>query len=77
LVSGRLVLVAGFIVCGLLLGDHRNKNLVWYFDCFESANRFLTPPFGFSLFYLRGVTPPEVTLLIFIAARFLLFSRKY
>ena len=21
---------------------------------------FLTPPFGFSLFYLRGVTPPEV-----------------
>ena len=22
---------------------------------------FLTPPFGFSLFYLRGVTPPEVT----------------
>ena len=22
---------------------------------------FLTPPFGFSLFYLRGVTPPEVS----------------
>jgi TRAP-type mannitol/chloroaromatic compound transport system permease large subunit len=22
---------------------------------------FLTPPFGFSLFYLRGVAPPEVT----------------
>jgi tripartite ATP-independent transporter DctM subunit len=22
---------------------------------------FLTPPFGFSLFYLKGVTPPEVT----------------
>jgi TRAP-type mannitol/chloroaromatic compound transport system permease large subunit len=21
---------------------------------------FLTPPFGFSLFYLRGVTPPKV-----------------
>jgi TRAP-type mannitol/chloroaromatic compound transport system permease large subunit len=21
---------------------------------------FLTPPFGFALFYLRGVTPPEV-----------------
>jgi len=21
---------------------------------------FLTPPFGFSLFYLRGVTPPEI-----------------
>jgi tripartite ATP-independent transporter DctM subunit len=24
---------------------------------------FLTPPFGFSLFYLRGVSPPEVTTL--------------
>jgi TRAP-type mannitol/chloroaromatic compound transport system permease large subunit len=23
---------------------------------------FLTPPFGFSLFYLRGVAPPEVRL---------------
>jgi TRAP-type mannitol/chloroaromatic compound transport system permease large subunit len=22
---------------------------------------FLTPPFGFSLFYLKGVTPPEMT----------------
>jgi TRAP-type mannitol/chloroaromatic compound transport system permease large subunit len=21
---------------------------------------FLTPPFGFSLFYLRGVTPPSI-----------------
>jgi len=21
---------------------------------------FLTPPFGFALFYLRGVTPPEI-----------------
>jgi TRAP-type mannitol/chloroaromatic compound transport system permease large subunit len=22
---------------------------------------FLTPPFGFSLFYLKGVAPPEIT----------------
>jgi len=22
---------------------------------------FLTPPFGFSLFYLRGAAPPEIT----------------
>ncbi|MGA1584057.1 MAG: TRAP transporter large permease subunit, partial [Saprospiraceae bacterium] len=22
---------------------------------------FLTPPFGFALFYLKGVSPPEVT----------------
>ena len=24
---------------------------------------FLTPPFGFALFYLRGVAPPQVTTL--------------
>jgi TRAP-type mannitol/chloroaromatic compound transport system permease large subunit len=23
---------------------------------------FLTPPFGFALFYLKGVAPPEVTI---------------
>ena len=23
---------------------------------------FLTPPFGFSLFYLRGAAPPEITI---------------
>ena len=22
---------------------------------------FLTPPFGFALFYLRGIAPPEIT----------------
>ncbi len=37
-------------------------NLVW-FGVMISMNlqaSFLTPPFGFSLFYLRGVAPPEV-----------------
>ena len=24
---------------------------------------FLTPPFGYALFYLKGIAPPEVTLL--------------
>src|SRR5690606_36148919 len=28
---------------------------------FNLQTSFLTPPFGFSLFYLRGVAPPEVT----------------
>jgi TRAP-type mannitol/chloroaromatic compound transport system permease large subunit len=23
---------------------------------------FLTPPFGYSLFYIKGVTPPEITI---------------
>ena len=38
-------------------------NLVW-FGVLIGANlqaSFLTPPFGFALFYLRGVSPPEVT----------------
>lgn len=40
-------------------------DLVW-FGVMISMNlqaSFLTPPFGFSLFYLRGVAPPEVTTL--------------
>ncbi|NEP09417.1 MAG: TRAP transporter large permease subunit [Symploca sp. SIO2C1] len=38
-------------------------DLVWY-GIILGANiqtSFLTPPFGFALFYLRGVAPPEVT----------------
>jgi tripartite ATP-independent transporter DctM subunit len=39
-------------------------DLIWY-GVILGANlqtSFLTPPFGFSLFYLRGVAPPEVRL---------------
>ncbi|GGA35567.1 TRAP transporter large permease subunit [Okeania sp. KiyG1] len=38
-------------------------DLVWY-GVILGANlqaSFLTPPFGFALFYLRGVAPPEIT----------------
>ena len=38
-------------------------DLVWY-GVIIGANlqtSFLTPPFGFALFYLRGIAPPEVT----------------
>ncbi|NET55951.1 MAG: TRAP transporter large permease subunit [Symploca sp. SIO2E6] len=38
-------------------------DLVWY-GIILGANMqtsFLTPPFGFALFYLRGIAPPEVT----------------
>ncbi|MDB9447367.1 TRAP transporter large permease [Anabaena sp. CS-542/02] len=38
-------------------------DLIWY-GVILGANlqtSFLTPPFGFALFYLRGVAPPEVT----------------
>jgi tripartite ATP-independent transporter DctM subunit len=38
-------------------------DLVWIaaLVCVMLQTSFLTPPFGWALFYLRGVTPPEVT----------------
>ena len=53
-----------FIVVPLLVpaAVYLGIDLVW-FGVMISLNlqaSFLTPPFGFSLFYLRGVTPPEV-----------------
>jgi len=40
-----------------------NINLLWIgiLLCINLQTSFLTPPFGFSLFYLKGVAPPEVT----------------
>jgi tripartite ATP-independent transporter DctM subunit len=40
-----------------------NTNLVWLSTmiCVNLQTSFLTPPFGWSLFFLRGVAPPEVT----------------
>ena len=37
-------------------------NPVWYaiLVAMNLQTSFLTPPFGFSLFYLKGVAPPEV-----------------
>jgi tripartite ATP-independent transporter DctM subunit len=53
-----------FIVLPLLVPAARilGVDLVW-FGVMLGMNlqtSFLTPPFGFALFYLRGVTPPEV-----------------
>ena len=38
-------------------------NLIWIgiLIAMNLQTSFLTPPFGFSLFYLKGVAPPEVT----------------
>ena len=38
-------------------------NLIWIgvLIALNLQTSFLTPPFGFSLFYLKGVAPPEVT----------------
>lgn len=53
------IVVPLFVPTAQLLGI----DLVW-FGVVLGANlqaSFLTPPFGFALFYLRGVAPPEVT----------------
>ena len=54
-----------FIVVPLFapIAQQMGMDLVWY-GVIIGANMqtsFLTPPFGFALFYLRGVAPPEVT----------------
>ncbi len=54
-----------FIVIPLFapVAEKLGLDLVWY-GVILGANlqtSFLTPPFGFALFYLRGIAPPEVT----------------
>ena len=54
-----------FIVVPLFVpvAQQLNLDLVW-FGIIVGANlqtSFLTPPFGFALFYLRSIAPPEVT----------------
>jgi tripartite ATP-independent transporter DctM subunit len=54
-----------FIIVPLFVPVAQNLgiDLVWYGVIFGAnlQTSFLTPPFGFALFYLRGVAPPEVT----------------
>jgi TRAP-type mannitol/chloroaromatic compound transport system permease large subunit len=40
-----------------------DMNLIWIgiLLAMNLQTSFLTPPFGFSLFYLKGVAPPQVT----------------
>jgi TRAP-type mannitol/chloroaromatic compound transport system permease large subunit len=40
-----------------------NVDMVWLaaLICVNLQTSFLTPPFGWALFFLRGVAPPEVT----------------
>ncbi len=46
-----------------VLVQHFNFNPVWLGVVIgvNLQTSFLTPPFGFSLFYLRGVAPPAIT----------------
>jgi len=42
---------------------NQNVDLVWLamLICVNLQTSFLTPPFGWALFFLRGVAPPEIT----------------
>ena len=52
------------ILAGLDFGEHVPKaEVVYWFAILLAVNlqtSFLTPPFGFALFYMKGVAPPEV-----------------
>lgn len=52
------------MVAGLDFGDHLDKgDIVFWFTILVAINlqtSFLTPPFGFALFYLKGIAPKEV-----------------
>ena len=54
-----------FIVLPLLAptAAHFGIDMIWFgvMIAMNLQTSFLTPPFGFSLFYLRGVAPPAVT----------------
>jgi TRAP-type mannitol/chloroaromatic compound transport system permease large subunit len=45
-------------------GVVENPTLIWFLLLVAMVlqTSFMTPPVGFSLFYLKGVAPPEVTL---------------
>jgi tripartite ATP-independent transporter DctM subunit len=53
-----------FIVIPLLAGPAQNLgiDLVWFgvLICINMQTSFMHPPFGFALFYLRGIAPKEV-----------------
>jgi len=52
------------LVAGLSFGDHvAQEEVVYWFTVLVAVNlqtSFLTPPFGFALFYMKGIAPKEV-----------------
>lgn len=52
------------VINGLDFGDHLDKvDVVYWFAILMAINlqtSFLTPPFGFALFYLKAVSPPQI-----------------
>ena len=69
-----LIFVLGFFIewiesatswfrCSCRCSSRGACNLVWLATliCVNLQPSFLTPPFGWALFFLRGVAPPEIT----------------
>lgn len=54
------------LVAGLDFGDHvASKDVTFWFLILMAINlqtSFLTPPFGFALFYMKGIAPKEVSI---------------
>ena len=52
------------LVASMEFGDHiAAKNIIFWFIILMAINlqtSFLTPPFGFALFYLKGIAPKEI-----------------
>jgi len=52
------------LVSGMDFGDHIQKaDIIFWFIILMAINlqtSFLTPPFGFALFYLKGIAPKEI-----------------
>ncbi len=52
------------LVSGMDFGDHiASQNIIFWFIVLMAINlqtSFLTPPFGFALFYLKGIAPKEI-----------------
>jgi tripartite ATP-independent transporter DctM subunit len=59
--SIEIILVVVPIVGPVLLGLGLDPVWLGIMMAINLQSSFLTPPFGFSLFYLRGVAPPELT----------------
>ncbi len=59
--SIEIILVVVPIVGPVLLGLGLDPVWLGVMIAINLQSSFLTPPFGFSLFYLRGVAPPELT----------------
>jgi TRAP-type mannitol/chloroaromatic compound transport system permease large subunit len=55
-----LIVTPIFIPVTMELG----MNQLWFgtLICVNLQMAFLTPPFGYSLFYLKGIAPPEMTI---------------